>query len=125
MDNRNLKTLVEGFDEKLSRIPSGLQKDIASIRLRIRIYRRYQLDKAAELLENYINDWLKLMVSDQGKGRAEMVAAIQSESGMIQPPKIGQNGQQNPNVVIVNGSGPKPVKTERPKVWERLNQGLK
>ena len=124
VDQRNLKTLVDNeFNDKLSRIPPGLQKDIASIMLRVELYRRYSLVKAADLLENYVNRWLRLMVSDQGKGRAEMVAAIQSEQGQIQQHRIGET----PTVIVQNGTnGPKhaPVKERKP-IWERLNQGLK
>lgn len=109
VDQRNLTTLVDDeFNEKLSRIPKGRSQDIASIMGRVNKYRRMAqiaqeradaapdppskdrflamkilLERNSNWITERVHDYLKSQVSEEGKGRLEMVSAIHAERASL------------------------------------------
>lgn len=76
-----LKSLLDADSDLELKTHVIVPKDIAGLQVLVSALRMYELEGSAELLETFINYYLKLMVSYQRKGRKEIVDAV---SGLME-----------------------------------------
>lgn len=76
-----LKSLLDADNDLELKTQVIVPKDIAGLQILASVLKMYDLDDSSELLEEFIEYYLKLMVSYQRRGRKEIVDAV---SGLME-----------------------------------------